>query len=87
MDYSDSGTDNGGTGDTGSSNGEDGGRKRRSASGVKSAEKSNKTKATLRKTNSASSVLGLNVLLNGDEDNYQKGLIQNNYDGFTVNII
>ena len=50
--------------------------------------KTNK-KTNLRKTNSASSVLGLNVLLHQDYEDYWnppgwKGLVQNSYHGFKV---
>ena len=66
----------------------EGNRKKRSTSSqnVTSNKKSNKTKVTqpLRRTNSASSVLGLNLLLNPEVREYRTGLTQNNYEGFKV---
>ena len=54
-------------------------------------EKSNRTKTTLKRTNSASSVLGLNILLYQDRDDYfgdggtgEIGVVSNNYYGFKV---
>ena len=49
----------------------------------------NKTKTSLKKTNSASSVLGLNILLYQNLADYWnppdwRGLVQNNYIGFKV---
>ena len=49
----------------------------------------NNTKTKLKRTNSASSVLGLNVMLYQDRDDYFKkdgdiGVVHNNYYGFKV---
>ena len=49
----------------------------------------NKAKTKLKRTNSASSVLGLNIMLYQDEDDYFKkdediGVVYNNYFGFKV---
>ena len=65
--------------------------KRRRRKRSTTAEKSNRTKTTLKKTNSASSVLGLNILLYQDRDDYfgdggagEIGVVSNNYFGFKV---
>ena len=49
-----------------------------------SSSKATKKKLVLKRTNSASSVLGLNVLLNPEIEEYEDGLTQNNYHGFKV---
>ena len=64
-------------------------RKKRSLSDEKN-ENLNKTKAeiSLKRTNSASSVLGLNILLYQNEEDYRTinwtGVVQNSFVGFKV---
>ena len=67
--------------------------KRRRRKRSTTTEKSNQTKTTLKRTNSASSVLGLNILLYQDRDDYfgaggagEIGVVSNNYYGFKVHI-
>ena len=66
-------------------------RRRRRRKRSTTTEKSNRTKTTLKRTNSASSVLGLNILLYQDRDDYfgdggagEIGVVSNNYYGFKV---
>ena len=63
-------------------------RRKRSIS-AKSTNKTKKSKNKLKRTNSASSVLGLNILLYQDLDDYYKppswqSVVQNSYLGFKV---
>ena len=72
----------------GSEDGEDGNKKRRKRAATTSTPKRASSKK-LRKTNSASSVLGLNILLYQNQEDYYKppswkGLVQNSYVGFKV---
>ena len=65
-------------------------RRKRSIS-AKSTNKTKKSKNKLKRTNSASSVLGLNILLYQDLDDYYKppswqSVVQNSYLGFKVSI-
>ena len=85
-DTNDEGTTTAGT--TGSNGDDQNDRKKRSVS-AKSTNKTKKSKNKLKRTNSASSVLGLNILLYQDLDDYYKppswqSVVQNSYLGFKV---
>ena len=55
-------------------------RKKRAASVV--SGKKTKKATVLKKTNAANSMLGLSVVLYPNEDNYDFGVVMNNYIGF-----
>ena len=62
-------------------------RRKRSTSGNETNNATtSKSKTVLKRTNSASSVLGLNVLLYQNQTEYWTGLVQNSFVGFKVRL-